>query len=265
MMHEVVHHYGAQPVTIAHVREITTEHPWKWLSAGWNDIKTSPGRSLTYGLVLTLTSFVISFAVLVNGLYFLLPQLLAGFFLLAPLLGIGVYVSSRQLEAGEIPSFRAVAESVSANSFNIFSMGLVLVVSLIAWVTLAHLIVALTFTGITPASWQGFLVSLFGTWDGFQMLALGISCGAVIAFLIFSVSAISIPMLIDSDCNLFDAIQTSWSAVRFNLLPMFLWGVILVAIIAVSFMTLFVGLIIGFPLAAHATWHAYRDLVEKTH
>ena len=264
MMHEVVHHYDAQPVTIARVREISTSHPWKWLSEGWNDIKAAPARSLTYGLVLTLVSLVISFAVLVNGFYFLLPQLLAGFFLLAPLLGIGIYVISRQLEAGEVPSFKAAVESVSAKSFNIFSMGLVLVVSLIAWVTLAHLIVALTFTGITPATWQGFLVSLFGSWEGFQMLVLGISCGAVIAFFIFSISAVSIPMLIDSDSNLFDAIQTSWSAVRFNLIPMFLWGVILVAIILLSFMTLFVGLIIGFPLAAHATWHAYRDLVEKT-
>lgn len=262
MTHAVIHYYDDQPVTIAQVREITTAHPWKWLSAGWDDIKAAPARSITYGLVLTLVSLLVSFMVLLNGLYFLYPQLLAGFFLLAPLLGVGVYVISRQLETGEVPSFNSVFSSISSNTFNIFGMGVVLVISLIAWVTLAHLIVALTFTGITPATWQGFLVSAFGTWEGLQMLMLGISSGAVIAFLIFSISAVSIPMMIDKECNLFDAIQTSWSAVRFNLIPMLLWAFILVAIMVASFITLFVGLVFGFPLAAHATWHAYRDLVE---
>ncbi|MCU7845980.1 MAG: DUF2189 domain-containing protein [Candidatus Thiodiazotropha sp. (ex Monitilora ramsayi)] len=264
MNHAVIHHYDARPVTIAEVRDITTDHPWKWLSEGWQDIKDAPARSLGYGLGLTIVSYLVTLSVMVSGMFFLFPLLLAGFFLVAPILGIGLYGISRQLEMGETPSLRAALRSAWRNSFNILNMGVVLVVSLILWVAVAQLIFALTYTGITPATWQGFLTSLFGTWEGLQLLALGITCGGVIAFLIYSISAVSTPMLMDSDCNVFDAIQTSWSAVRYNLLPMLFWAAILVAIISVGFMTLYVGLVIGFPLAAHATWHAYRDLVKKT-
>jgi uncharacterized membrane protein len=70
--------------------------------------------------------------------------------------------------------------------------------------------------------------------------------------------------LIDRNCNAFDAIQTSWNAMRHNRIQLLLWGAILVAIITVGFLTLLIGLIIGFPLTAHATWHAYRDLVVKS-
>ncbi|MEW8394559.1 MAG: DUF2189 domain-containing protein [Candidatus Thiodiazotropha sp.] len=262
MSHAVIHNYDAKPVTIARVRDISTEHPWKWLSAGWQDIKAAPALSLGYGLGLAIISYLVSFSVITSGMYFLLPQLLAGFFLIAPLLAIGLYAISSQLEAGERPSLLAGLKLARRNNFHIFNMGLVLIVSLIAWMILAQLIVALTFTGITPSTWQGFLISLFASWDGFQLLGAGISCGAVIAFLIFSISAISVPMLLDRNSNVFDAIQTSWSAVRHNLMPMFLWAAILVVIIIAGFVTFYAGLVIGFPLAAHATWHAYRDLVE---
>lgn len=94
-------------------------------------------------------------------------------------------------------------------------------------------------------------------------MAVGIFSGAAIAFLVYWISAVSVPMLLDRSCNVFDAIQTSWEAVRFNSIPMLLWAAVLLAIIYIGFATLFVGLIVGFPLAAHATWHAYRDLVEK--
>lgn len=262
MNHAVTHHYE-RPVTLAQVREIGTENVWRWLAAGWNDIRKAPAQSLFYGVALALASFLLVGAVLGSGMYFLLPQLLAAFFLVAPLLGIGLYYISRQLEEGKNPSFLQSLVAFRYNSFNLFNMGLVLVVALIAWVTLAHLIVALTLTGITPATWQGFISTLFGTWEGARLIVIGVFSGAIIAFLVYGISAVAVPMLMDRSCNVFDAIQTSWSAVWHNRIPMLLWASILLAIIYVGFATLFIGLIIGFPLAAHATWHAYRDLVEK--
>ena len=261
MNHAVIHHYDAQPVTIAQVRDITTKHVWKWLAAGWKDIKAAPALSLTYGLGLMIFSYVLTISVIGSGMYFLFPQLIAGFFLVAPLIAVGLYEISRRLESGETPTLKGVLLAVRSNSFNILNMGVVLVVALIVWVTLAHLIVALTFTGITPATWQGFISALFGTWEGARLLGVGITTGALIAFIIFSISAVSVPMLLDRSCNVFDAIQTSWNAVRYNILPLILWAFILIAIITAGFLTLYVGLVIGFPLAAHATWHAYRDLV----
>jgi uncharacterized membrane protein len=77
------------------------------------------------------------------------------------------------------------------------------------------------------------------------------------------IAVILLIFLIDRNCNAFDAIQTSWNAMRHNRIQLLLWGTILVAIIVAGSLTLVVGLIIGFPLAAHATWYTYRDLVVK--
>ena len=41
-----------------------------------------------------------------------------------------------------------------------------------------------------------------------------------------------------------------------------LWGAIVVTLTAIGFLTLFFGLIVLMPLIGHASWHAYRDLVE---
>jgi len=152
MNHAVIHHYDT-PVTIAQVREIGTAQVWNWLAAGWKDIQAAPGRSLAYGVALAVASYLITLGVIASGLYFLIPLLLAGFFLVAPQLGIGLYEISRQLEAGEPPSWQATLQTFRENGFNLLTMGVILVVAMIAWMGLAQMVVALTYTGITPATW----------------------------------------------------------------------------------------------------------------
>jgi uncharacterized membrane protein len=247
---------------IARVREISTENVWQWLSAGWRDLVKAPVQSLFYGVSLSFLSIAISLGVIRSGSFYLLPLLLAGFALLAPFLGIGPYSISRQLEQGEEPSLKGAFLACFRNTFHILNMGLVLLLCFLIWVMIANLIFIFFQPGLTPSSWQGFISLMLGSWQGVQLLVIGTYAGGIIALLVFAVSAISIPMLIDRPVNVFQAIQTSWTAVRSNIAPMLLWAVVLVSIISVGFLTLFVGLVVGFPLAAHATWHAYRDLVE---
>ena len=261
-MNQSVTHRGGGTVTIARVRNISTENIWQWLSAGWRDLIKAPVQSLFYGLCLALSSIAISLGVIVSGSFYLLPLLLAGFALLAPFLGIGPYTISQQIERGEKPNLKGAFLACSRNTFHILNMGLVLLISFLVWVMLANLIFIFFQQGLTPSSWEGFVSSLLGSWEGIQLLVVGTYVGGIIALLVFALSVISIPVLIDRPVNAFDAIKTSWTAVRHNIAPMLLWAVVLVSIISVGFLTLFIGLILGFPLAAHATWHAYRDLVE---
>jgi len=250
-------------VAIAQVREISADNVWQWLSAGWRDLVRAPVQSLFYGVSLAALSLGISLGVTLNGSYYLLPPLLAGFVLLAPFLGIGPYSISQQLEKGEDPNLKGAFLACSRNTFQIFNMGLVLLLCFLIWAMVANLIFDFFFQGLTPSSWQGYVSLLLGSWEGIQLLVVGTYAGGIIALLVFSVSVISIPMLIDRPVNVFDAIRTSWAAVRLNIAPMILWAIVLVSIICVGFLTMFFGLIVGFPLAAHATWHAYRDLVEQ--
>jgi uncharacterized membrane protein len=243
------------------IREITTEQVWQWLAAAWKDIQQAPIQSLFYGASLTLLSILISVGVIASGTYYLLPPLLAGFLLIAPIFGIGPYSISRQLERGESPSLKIACLAWTRRSFQVFSMGLVLLVCFLVWAMLASLIFFFFHEGQIPSDWQGYILVVLGSWEGLQILAVGTYVGGMLAVLVFTISAVSIPMLMDRPVNVLAAIRTSWNAVRYNIVPMLLWGGILVTIICAGFLTGFLGFVIGFPLAAHGTWHAYRDLV----
>ena len=86
--------------------------------------------------------------------------------------------------------------------------------------------------------------------------------GAAFAALVFAISAFSIPMLLDRDTNLFVAVATSFTAVRRNWPAMTLWAGLIVAFTAFGIIPLFLGLAVTMPLIGHATWHAYKDVVE---
>jgi uncharacterized membrane protein len=43
---------------------------------------------------------------------------------------------------------------------------------------------------------------------------------------------------------------------------MLVWGALIALLTAIGFATAFIGLIVLMPLVGHATWHAYRALIE---
>ena len=253
---------AVNPMVNTRIREISTENVWHWLSAGWQDFLRAPMLSLFYGFSLALLSAAVSAMVIRSETYFLLPLLLAGFLLIAPFLGLGPFSASRQLERGESPGLKDAFRAFSANGSQILFMGIILMLCFLGWIMVAILISVFFYPGLSPADWQGFDVMLIGNWDGVQFLIAGTYAGGMIALIVYAISAITVPMLVDRPVNVLYAINTSWNAVRRNMLPMLLWAAILISIILSGFMTLYIGLIIGYPLAAHASWHAYRDLVE---
>ena len=243
------------------IQAITTEQVWQWLAVAWGDIQRAPLQSLFYGVSLALLSVMVSLGVIISGAFYLLPPLLGGFLLVAPFLGVGPYSISQQLERGDRPNLRTACLVCTRNTLQIFNMGLVLLLCFVVWGVLAGLIFFFFHDGPFPSDWQGYIAVVLGSWEGLQILAVGTYVGGMLAILVFALSAISIPMLMDRPVNVLVAIRTSWNAVRYNAVPMLLWGGILVTIIGAGFLTGYLGFIIGFPLAAHGTWHAYRDLV----
>jgi len=92
-------------------------------------------------------------------------------------------------------------------------------------------------------------------------LVIGGIIGAFLALVVFAISAVSLPMLLDKETNVFVAIATSVAAVRANPRPMLLWAFLIVSFTGAGLVLGLVGLVLTLPLVAHATWHAYRDLV----
>lgn len=242
-------------------RLVTEEHPWQWLSAGWRDLSRVPQVSLAYGAVISAVSFLITGGLYFADLLYLLVPLAAGFMFLGPLVAMCFYEMSRRLETGEPISILSVACAWRGNFSQIAGMGLVLMLFMLMWIRLATLIFALFFTG-TPASWEALINIVFFTLDGIPFLAAGTIVGGVLAAIAFAISAISLPLLLERDIGVVRAIALSFEAVLRNWRVMIGWGALIALFTAGGIATAFVGLIVTLPLVGHASWHAYRDLID---
>jgi uncharacterized membrane protein len=80
---------------------------------------------------------------------------------------------------------------------------------------------------------------------------------------IYALSAVTLPMLMDRQVDLVTAMMTSLAVVKENPWPMLLWAVLIAAIALTGEALWSIGTVVAFPWLGHATWHAYRDLVER--
>lgn len=254
-------HDGTDRV-VAQVEEVTVAHPFRWLRAGWQDLRRAPVASIGYGALLTMASYLITLWVVVNPnfFHFLLP-LLFGFFLVGPALGVGPYEISRRLERGEQPHLGGALAALWSRGLRVMVLGAFMLLLLIIWIGF----VAAIFEGrigLTPALGNA-LVALLSP-DRLPLLLAGLVVGGLLALVVFLLTAVSAPMLLDrADVSAVEALRTSLAACRYNWRPMLIWAALIVIGIFAGFLTLYVGLIVGFPVIGHATWHAYRDLVRQ--
>jgi len=243
------------------IRVVPVDRPWLWLAAGWRDFVRAPGVCLAYGLGLVAISFALSTGLILANLGYLVLPLAAGFMLIAPVLAVGLYEISRRLEHGRPASLGAALLAWRRNALQIALAGLVLMLLHLVWVRIAMLLFALFFQDVQP-SLSGLADALLMSRAGLPFLAVGTLAGAVLATIVFAISAVSIPMLLDRDVGVATAIAASVAVVRTNLRPMALWAALIVVFTALGLATLYIGLAVALPLIGLATWHAYRDMVE---
>jgi len=242
-------------------RRIPIEAPNQWLAAGWRDLRRAPLISLSYGLLFVLAGYLIVFGLFNSGLASLIPTAVAGFFLVAPILAVGLYEISRRFETGQPVSFSHSLMALKRNPGGLSSIGLVLILCLAAWMQIALLIFMLFFHEDTP-SLDHFFYDILTAPEAVAFLVVGTAVGYVIASIVFAISALSIPLLLDRDVPVLVAIATSVVAVRENWLVMLGWAATIVLLVGVGLASFFLGLAITLPLVAYATWHAYRGVIE---
>ena len=244
------------------LRRVGTEAPWAWLAAGWRDLHRAGWVSIAYGLFFALLSAAVAAGLWIGDYLQALPALAAGFMLVGPLLAVGLYEISRRLEAGKAVTVEAAVLSITRSPVQIAFLGALLMLLLLFWIRLAFLLFALFLgTGSAPPP-EVFMSQLLFTSEGLGLLVVGTGIGAILAFTAYAISVISVPLLLDRDVDAMSAIIASLRSVKLNWKPLLLWAWLIALITAAGIATLFVGLIVTFPLIGHATWHAYRDLVE---
>lgn len=227
--------------------DLTPRAPWRWLSKGWADWRRAPGLSLLFGVVIALVSVGVSALAWWLGRFALLATLLSGFVFIAPLLAVGLYCVSRQLEAGKTPrlhdSFDLARRIVGqAGVFAIAQF-----VILLLWSRAGMVVSALV--PLRPGDIEALL----------EFLAIGSAIGSVFASFTFAVSVVSLPLIADREVDMITACLSSIHAVMRNKWTMLVWATVIVALTLVGFATAFLGLIIVMPWLAYASWHAYRE------
>ena len=246
----------ATPPVLPEVRKITLDDPWKWLSLGWRDVRAAPNFSLPYGLVFVAVSYLIVWGLIDGDMFFMLPLLAAGFFLSAPILGLGLYGISRSLEQNQKIEFCQIQKSWRSNPVHISAMGIILMLIMLFWMLAAILVFVMFFNN------PSLDLNQFLSGENNLFLLMGVLFGGVIALFTFCISVITVPLLMDRQIDFMTAIKTSVAAVRKNPKELMLWAYLIAMMVCLSFLTYFVGLLFAMPVIGHATWHAYRDLVE---
>jgi uncharacterized membrane protein len=242
---------------------LTLDDPWRWVSAGWRDMWAMPTVSLAYGAFFSLISLTLTATLFVAEWSSVVLALGAGFMLIGPMMAVGLYEASRRLEAGQPVSLRDVLFVETASPTQLAFLGGLLMLVMLAWMRIASLLFALFFglDGFPPI--VDFLPTIMFTSHGLGLAVVGTAVGALIAFLVFAVSALSVPLLLERDMDAITAILSSVQCVRENIGPMVLWAWIIALVMSVGMATLFLGMVVAFPLIGHATWHAYRACIKS--
>lgn len=250
------------------VLPIEPDQPLRWLVLGFRDLARNPLLSLAHGLLLAVAGALITW--LAFDQFWILAGLVSGFMVGAPVLATSLYAMSRAIERHEPVSLALLVNTwtrwqlrlqLQPDSYwALIRFGLLLGLATAGWVfvssTFIHLMAPVPIH--TPMDFIRHVVAsrdhhLFEIW-------LGI--GGVMAAPLFASSVVSMPMLLDRRVTVLEAVLTSWKVVLTYPVTMAFWAFLLMGFTLLGIFSLYLGLILVVPMLGHASWHAYRDLVD---
>jgi uncharacterized membrane protein len=231
------------------------------VAKGVNDFGRAPRYAMFFGAVYAIGGLLIVWVAFATAHPYLAYPFIMGFALFAPFGAAGAYEISRRLESGEPLSWPAVLGAVwSRAGTELGWLGLVSLFTLIIWLDLA-VFLFLMFYGPNIPSLPQLLINIFTTAHGMTFLVAGNGLGAIIALFVFSITAVSPPLVVDREMDFVTAMITSVRVVWANPRAMLAWAIVIGAGLAISFVTVFVALLVIFPVLGHTTWCLYRRVV----
>lgn len=240
------------------VRDVPATSPLRWLARGASDLRSCPIPSLFYGFCFAAMGLLITFVF--EHAYEYTSALTSGFLLLGPFLAMGLYEISRRHELGEHCALGPTLTVWRRNAGNIGVFAVVLGIVFLVWARASLVVFALFYTDEMP-NLSGFLEQVLKM-ENFEFLAVYFGVGLLFAGLVFAVSVVSIPLMLDRNQDAITSMLASISALARNPAAMLVWAVVIVGVTLIGFLTFHLGLVLLMPIIGHATWHAYRDLVE---
>ena len=240
------------------VRRITATDIAEALGQGLRDFQAAPLYGLAFGALYAGGGIAILLSLTAFGMVYLAYPLAAGFALIGPFVAIGLYEVSRRREAGQTLSIRGIWSTVKSRG-EIGWMAFVTLFVFVIWMYQVRLLIALLIgLNASFSSLREFVTVVLTTNEGLLFLAIGNAVGAALSLILFSLTVVSFPLLLERDVDFVTAMITSVRAVVTSPVPMIGWAAIIVVLLIVSAMPYFLGLLVTLPVLGHATWHLYR-------
>lgn len=252
------------PEAAAPVRTLTNDDLRWALARGWDDFKQKRGDLILLPFIYPLVGVLTSVFAFNSNLVPLIFPLAGGFALVGPVAAAGFYELARRREAGIDAGWWHFLDPLKGRSrLPIAMLTLMLVAMFLMWMGAAQAIYNATLGTLAPASPDDFVRDLFGTPQGWTMILVGNSIGALFAIVTLALSAFSFPMVVDKSSEPSAAVATSVRAFQRNPGVMIGWGVRVALILLIAALPLFIGLMVALPVLGYATWHLYTRAVER--
>jgi uncharacterized membrane protein len=216
-------------------------------------------RGAYYGAFFALMGYAISY--IYGSFWQATMGITAGFFLMGPFICCGVYDLSRQRERGEPQSLVKSWFSWTRNWKSIAFFAAMLTFFMVIWARVSVVIFAL-FASHDYPTLQSMLAQIVSV-ENIEFLLVWAGVGFVFASIVFAISVVSVPLLLDRDADTMMAVFASVRALWANPGTCLVWGLCIVLLIGGSLLLFMPLLVITAPWVGHATWVAYKAMVGE--
>jgi uncharacterized membrane protein len=241
------------------IRHVPVYRPFIWLRDGWLDMRKHWGASLGYGALIVALGWTL---LIFCGTHpYFIAAAISGFLLVGPVMSAGLCEMSRRYSHGQPANFDDSLDGFKRNAPALFEFGVILAICAAVWFGVSALLLGSVFhiaePDIRETLYRGFLDST----NRSQVIAY-IVVGGVLATAVFSVSVVSIPLIIDRHASAAQAMRASVHVVFRNIPAMIVWSALILVLTVLGYAPLLAGLLIIAPLLGHATWHAYQGMIH---
>lgn len=246
------------PVNSYPVRSVPLSRPFIWLSEGWDDLLHHRNASLAYGLLVS----VLGALILAYGRHpFYIAAVCTGFLLVGPILTAGLCELSRCRDEGELADFQSSLLPLKRNRDSLLGVAETLALLALIWFAISGSLyiglVGSVAPGVSTMMWGNFMGQISDS-----QLAVYIAIGVGLAAAVFALSVVTIPMIVARHVDASTAMRMSLRVLWRDFPAMLVWASLITGLVLIGFATGLLGMIIIFPLLGHATWRAYKELVE---